>query len=230
MSPRPERPFVFVNMATTVDGKITSAGREHPAFASPGDRVRMDRLRAAADALLVGAGTVRSDNPAWHVRTRTLRERCISEGRPGGPHRVLVSASARVPADSRFFDARHGGQSILVTTRGTPQDRLDPFAGRAEIWRFGEERVDLAGMLGALHERGIRRVLVEGGAELNWALFELDLVDELYVTVSPTLLGGSDAPTLLGGTGWAMDAQRRLRLLYLEREGDELYLRYSVRH
>jgi len=99
-----QRPFVYVNMAMTVDGKITSAAREYPGFASPSDRVRMDRLRASADALMVGAGTARADNPAWHVRTREVRERRIAEGRDGSPHRVLVSASARLPRDSRFFD------------------------------------------------------------------------------------------------------------------------------
>jgi len=83
--------------------------------------------------------------------------------------------------------------------------------------------------LRALSATGVRRMLVEGGAELNWTLFELDLVDELYVTVAPSLLGGSEAPTLLGGPGWPMNAQRRLSLLEMDREGDEIYLRYAVR-
>ena len=222
MANSPQRPFVYINMAATVDGKITSTGREYPRFTSPVDRVRMDRLRATADALMVGAGTVRSDNPTWHVRTPALRER-------SAPHRVLVSASAQIPDDSRFFDTRHGGRSILVTTCRTPEARLEAFEGRAEVWRFGEEQVDLGEALRALSATGVRRMLVEGGAELNWTLFELDLVDELYVTVAPSLLGGSEAPTLLGGSGWSMNAQRRLSLLEMDREGDEIYLRYAVR-
>ena len=224
-----KRPFVYVNMAMTVDGKITSASREYPGFTSAEDRIRMDRLRATADALMVGAGTVRADNPAWHVRTKAVRERRLAEARSGGPHRVLVSASARLPGDSRFFDTKHGGRSILVTSRRAPEENLTTFDGRAEILRFGDERVDLTAALAALRDDGVERLLVEGGAELNWTLFEHDLVDELYVTLAPALLGGSDAPTLLEGAGWPMDAQRRLRLLEMDREGDEIYLRYSVR-
>ncbi|NIM02431.1 MAG: 2,5-diamino-6-(ribosylamino)-4(3H)-pyrimidinone 5'-phosphate reductase [Acidobacteria bacterium] len=219
-----ERPFVFINMAMTVDGKITSAKREYPRFSSPHDRIRMDRLRASADALMVAAGTVRADNPTFHVRTKEVRE----ETENPVLHRVVVSASGEIPVDSRFFDASHGGDSILVTTQALPDPKLASFEGRAEVWRFGRRNVDLRATLGALRERGVRRLLVEGGGELNWSLLRLDLADELYVTIAPALLGGSDAPTLLGGVGWPMKEQRRLRLLELEREGDELYGRYAI--
>ncbi len=223
-----DRPFVYVNMAMTVDGKITSAKREHPHFASPRDRVRMDRLRASADAVMVAAGTVRADNPALHIRTKAIREERKANGKPHAPHRVLVSASANIPADSRFFDTTHGGDSILLTTKTVAEANLRCFEGRAEVWRLGQRRVDLRAALAALCKRGIDRLLVEGGGELNWALLELDLVDELYVTVAPMLLGGRDAPTLLGGAGWPMDQRRRLRLLELDRDGDELFCRYSI--
>ncbi len=223
-----DRPFVYVNMATTVDGKITSARREHPRFASPRDRGQMDRLRADADAVMVGAGTVRADNPALHIRTKSIREQREADGRPHAPHRVLVSASADIPENSRFFDTTYGGDSILVTTETVAAGKLRSFEGRAEVWRLGRRRVDLRATLAALHKRGINRLLVEGGGELNWTLLELDLVDELYVTIAPALLGGRDAPTLLGGAGWPMDERRRLRLLELDREGDELFCRYSI--
>ncbi len=223
-----DRPFVYVNMAMTVDGKITSAKREYPRFASPQDRTRMDRLRAGADALMVAAGTVRADNPALHVRTKSIREEREAGGKPHAPHRVLVSASADIPGDSRFFDTTHGGDSILVTTETVAEANLRRFEGRAEVWRLGQQRVDLRAALATLRKRGVDRLLVEGGGELNWALLELDLVDELYVTVTPTLLGGRDAPTLLGGASWSMEKHRRLRLLELDREGDELFCRYSI--
>ncbi len=218
------RPFVFINMAMTVDGKITSAKREYPKFSSPQDRIRMDRLRAAADALMVAAGTIRADNPTFHVRTREVREAA------GNPvlHRVAVSASGEIPADSRFFDTSHGGDSILVTSEAVSEATLARFDGRAEIWRLGRESVDLHATLAALSERGIQRLLVEGGGELNWSLLQADLVDELCVTIAPALLGGGDAPTLLGGLGWPMSEQRRLRLLELDRDEDELYCRYAI--
>ncbi len=223
-----DRPFVYLNMAMTVDGKITSVKREYPDFASRRDRVQMDRLRAGADALMVAAGTVRADNPAFHIRTKAIRRESETGGKLHAPHRVLVSASADIPEDSRFFDTTHGGDSILVTTETVAEGNLERFAGRAEVWRLGRERVDLRAALAALRKRGVDRLLVEGGGELNWTLLELDLVDELYVTIAPTLLGGRDAPTLLGGTGWPMNERRCLRLLEIERDGDELFCRYSI--
>lgn len=219
-----QRPFVFINMAVTVDGKITSTRREYPGFTAPADRERMDRLRASADALMVAAGTVRADNPAWHIRTATIREKT---GAPS-PHRVLVSAAADIPEESRFFDDSHGGDSILATVEEAPEAHLRRFEGRAEIWKHGRDRVDLERVLFALRERGVERLLVEGGGELNWSMLALDLVDEIYLTISPALLGGRDAPTFLGGDGWPMKQQRRLRLLELDRVDDELYCRYSV--
>lgn len=223
-----DRPFVYVNMAMTVDGKITSAKREHPRFASAYDRLQMDRLRARADALMVAAGTVRADNPAFHVRTKEVREEREAAGKAHVLHRVVVSASASIPEDSHFFDHARGGDSILVTTETAVEANVARLEGRAEVWRLGRQSVDLGAALAALKKRGVERLLVEGGGELNWTLFDLDLVDELYVTIAPSLLGGSAAPTLLGGAGWPMKAQRRLRLVELERNRDDLFCRYSV--
>ena len=228
MSAPNERPFVYINMAMTVDGKITSANREYPRFASPRDRVHMDRLRADADALMVAAGTVRADNPAFHVRTESIQKEREATGKPEAPHRILVSASADIPADSRFFDDSHGGKSILVTTEETASADLERFMGRAEVWRLGNHTVDLPATLTRLRSIGVHRLLVEGGGELNWSLLELDLVDELHVTIVPALLGGSNAPTLLGGIGWPMKQQRRLHLLQLDNENGELFCRYSI--
>jgi 2,5-diamino-6-(ribosylamino)-4(3H)-pyrimidinone 5'-phosphate reductase len=222
------RPFVYVNMAMTVDGKTTSARREYPRFTSPHDREHMDRLRAEADAILLGAGTMRADNPALHVRTPEMRERRLSLGKPAGLPRVLVTASAELPADSRFFEPDEGAGRIVATTESADPGRVEALGDRAEVWRVGEKRVDLAKLLDRLHGRGVERLLVEGGGELNWELVRDDLVDELHVTVAPALLGGREAPTLLEGSGLTMKAQRRLRLIDVHREVDELYLRYAL--
>jgi 2,5-diamino-6-(ribosylamino)-4(3H)-pyrimidinone 5'-phosphate reductase len=222
-----ERPFVSINMAMTVDGKITSAAREYPTFTSPHDRRNMDRLRAEADVLVVGAGTVRADDPPLHVRDPALRAYRRSLGKGEGLDRVLVTASARLDPGSRFLDDAGGGARIVATVERAPGLEVQALERRAEVWRLGVERVDLGALLARLHERGARRVLVEGGAELNWALIREDLVDELYVTIAPALLGGRDAPTIVGGEGFAMAARRPLRLLDLRREGDELYCRFG---
>jgi len=222
------RPFVYVNMAMSVDGKITSARREVPELTSAHDREQMDRLRAEADAILVGAGTVRADDPPLHVRSAAMAGYRRSLGKPAGLDRVLVSATLDLEIQSRFFDETHGGRRIVATVEDAPTERARAFAARAEIWRAGRGRVDLRAVLERLHAQGVERLLVEGGGETNWALAQQDLVDELHVTIGPWLLGGRDAPTLLEGAGFAMADRRALRLTELRRIDDELYLRYAV--
>jgi 2,5-diamino-6-(ribosylamino)-4(3H)-pyrimidinone 5'-phosphate reductase len=222
------RPFVYVNMAMTADGKITSAEREYPRITSDLDRETMDRLRAEADAIVVGAGTLRADDPPLHVREAGMRAYRASMGKPVGLVRVVVTASGGIDLASRFFEDEPDGVRIVATVEGADPDRLAALEGQAEVWRLGRDQVDLRLMLERLGRRGVERVLVEGGGELNWCFFRDDLVDELYVTVAPGLLGGRDAPTLLEGEGFSMDLQKRLRLLELRREGDEIYCRYQV--
>jgi 2,5-diamino-6-(ribosylamino)-4(3H)-pyrimidinone 5'-phosphate reductase len=221
------RPFVYVNMATTVDGKITSAGREYPRFTSRFDRETMDRLRAEADALMVGAGTVRADDPSLHVRSASMREYRRKLGRPEALTRILVSRSLNLDLSSRFF-GDDGAERIVATVEQAPADRLAAVEQVASVWQVGKERVDLPRLLELLERGGVGRLLVEGGAELNWTLLADDLIDELYVTIAPCLLGGREAPTLLEGTGLPMARQRRLKLLDVQREGDELYTRWAV--
>lgn len=223
-----KRPFVLINMAMTADGKITSASREYPRFTSGYDRVGMDRLRAGVDAILVGAGTMRADNPALHVRDREMREYRASLGKPAGLSRVLVTRSGSIAPDSRFFSDEGCGELIVATVEETPPEVFSAVQDRVQVWRCGRGDVDVGLLLQRLHEHGVERLLVEGGGELNWHFIEADVLDELYVTIAPTLLGGRDAPTLLEGEGLSMKAQRRLRLAGLHREGDELYCRYEV--
>jgi 2,5-diamino-6-(ribosylamino)-4(3H)-pyrimidinone 5'-phosphate reductase len=214
-------------MASTVDGKITSAKREYPRFTSTHDRKTMDRLRAEADAILVGAGTARADDPPLHVRTDEMRTYRRSLGKPESLDRVLVSASLDIELDSRFFED-DGGARIVATVEDAPPDRLVALETRAEVWRLGMGRVDLVELLRRLKGRGVHRLLVEGGGELNWAFLEQDLIDELHVTIAPRLLGGRDAPTLLEGQGLDMAGQLRLKLIDVRREQDELYCHWAV--
>ena len=222
------RPFVYVNMAMTADGKITSAAREEPRFASRLDRKTMDRLRAEADAVLIGAGTLRADDPPLSVRDPEMKAYRRSLGKPDALVNVLVTASARVDPDARFFRDPAAAARIVATVEEAPAERLARPDLATEVWRLGRGSVDLRALLTQLAGRGIERLLVEGGGELNWGFFRDDLVDELYVTIVPTILGGREAPTPCEGDGFPMADRKRLRLLASEAIEGEIFCRYAV--
>ena len=223
-----DRPFVYVNMAMTADGKITSGAREYPRFTSDLDRLTMDRLRAETDAIVVGAGTMRADNPRLDVRDPGMRALRRRLGKAPGLVRVLVTRSGAIDPGSRFFDEEEGGARIIATVEQADEAALAAINGKAEIWKQEGDRVEPGLLLELLAGRGVERVLLEGGGELNWAFVKEDLVDELYVTVAPALLGGRKAPTLLEGEGFTMAEMKRLRLVDMRREGDEIFCRYAV--
>ncbi len=222
------RPFIFLNMAMTVDGKITSAAREHPRFTSDYDREQMDRLRAEADAIVIGAGTLRADDPPLDVRDPQLRAQRTGRGHDEPILSLVVSGDLDLDLSARFFTSPPG-RCIVVTVAGNPGERVTEVSNLAEIWSLGDTIVDLQALVERLHAEGVRRLLVEGGAELNWGFLAADLFDELNVTIAPALLGGRDAPTIIAGDGLAMASQRHLELAAVHREGDELYCRYRVK-
>jgi 2,5-diamino-6-(ribosylamino)-4(3H)-pyrimidinone 5'-phosphate reductase len=223
-----QRPFVSINMAMTADGKITSARREEPEFTSRRDKKTMDRIRAEADAVLVGAGTLRADDPPLHVRDPEMKDYRRSLGKPEGLVNVVVTASASIDPASRFFGDAKPADRIVATVESAPADRLARLAAVAEVWTLGRGSVDLPALLHRLKARGIDRLLVEGGGELNWGFVRDDLVDELYVTVAPAILGGKDAPTLCEGEGLAMATRRHLKLVSADVVDGEIFCRYEV--
>lgn len=222
------RPFVFVNMAMTVDGKITSATREYPRFTSPYDRRMMSTLRAQADAVIIGAGTLRADDPPLHIREPEALATRAREGKAPELVHVVVSRTLDISLSSGFFK-NPAARRIIASVETAPAERVASLHGKAEVWACGRERVDLRVLLERLTDIGVRRLLLEGGAELNWQFCEADLIDELHVTIGAALLGGVEAPTPIGGMGLRMDGQRRLTLVGVRQVEDELYCHYRVK-
>jgi 2,5-diamino-6-(ribosylamino)-4(3H)-pyrimidinone 5'-phosphate reductase len=222
-----DRPFVYVNMAMSADGKITSARREEPRFTSPRDKKTMDKLRAEADALLIGAGTLRSDNPRQDVRDPEMKAYRRSLGKPDLLLNVLVTASAAVDPGSRLFEAGRAEGCVVATVEDAPPERLRRLGEVAEIWTLGRGRVDVGLLLARLKARGVERLLIEGGGDLNWSFVEKDAVDEIFVTVAPTVFGGREAPTPVEGTGFDMAGRRKLRLVSAEIVDGEIFCRYA---
>ena len=217
------RPNIIINSAMSADGKISSVERRQVRISGREDLARVDRLRAESDAVMVGVGTVLADDPGLRVKSIHLVQERTRKGWQQQPLRVVADSSARTPPGARVL-----GEGCLVAVSAcAPAERLARLKQECEIIRCGQQRVDLRELTGALYERGVRRLMVEGGGSLNWSLLQAGLVDEIYVYIGALLLGGKDAPTLVDGSGFRGDYPR-LKLISSEPMDEGVLLRWQV--
>ena len=214
------RPFVILNAAMSLDGKIaTSTGDSK--LSSPEDLKRVHILRASVDGVMVGEKTLQVDDPKLTVK--------LARGR--NPQRVIVDSLARTPVSARVVQtARQTPTLIAVTTRAPKQRVIALEKAGVTVLKCGNGRlVSLTQLLRKLRAMGMRRILVEGGGTLNWSMVSEGLVDEVSVAVSPRILGGESAVSLVEGPGVRTTAEGiRLRLISASRYGVDLVLRYKV--
>ncbi len=211
-----DRPFVFINVAMTADGKIDTRARQGAAISSQRDRERVDRLRAEADAVMVGGRTLLDEDPKLTVKSESLRRERLARGLSPNPVKVAVVSEANLKPDSAFLNA--GPASIVIfTTQRTSKDKLEFIRSRGvQVFVHEGERVNLKNVMHTLKEMGINRLMVEGGATLNFELLRLRLVDEVMAYVAPMIFGGETAPTLAAGFGLERSEAIPLELLRVE--------------
>jgi 2,5-diamino-6-(ribosylamino)-4(3H)-pyrimidinone 5'-phosphate reductase len=183
----------------------------------------VDALRAESDAIMVGIGTVLADDPSLRVRSPALRQERREKGEPENPLRVVADSLARTPPMARIL----GDGCLLAVSRSAPLSRLVELEKQCQIAVCGESRVDLLQLMNILCQRGIEKLMVEGGANLNWSLLRAGLVDELYVYIGGVLMGGEKAPSLVGGEGFSGDSPQ-LELISLQPLDDGALLRWRV--
>ena len=218
---------VVVNAAISADGKLSTRRREQLAISGPDDFDRVDELRAGNDAVMVGVGTVLADDPHLTLDDEERIAAREQRGEPPHPARVVADSRARTPPAARIVD--ESATTYLLVSEAAPAERTEALAERgAEVVVAGEERVDLSGALSTLEARGIDRLMVEGGGELIFSLFEAGLVDELSTFVGPTIVGGREAPTLADGEGF-VEGFPDLELATVERIDGGVLLRWRVR-
>jgi 2,5-diamino-6-(ribosylamino)-4(3H)-pyrimidinone 5'-phosphate reductase len=223
--PPPARPYVVLNMVATVDGRAAVAGRA-AGIGSATDRLLMRQLRARADAVLVGVGTLRAEALTPTVPESYVEAR-VARGQTAQPLGVLVSNSGRLPLGRGYFTRTDFARVLLTCAAGAAA--VDPAAvAGLRLIVAGDTTLDLAAALGALRtELGVRWLLCEGGPTLNHGLLRAGLVDELYLTLAPKVAGGP-GPTIVEGAPLPPDTTPGLQLLTLHADSDELYLRYRV--
>jgi 2,5-diamino-6-(ribosylamino)-4(3H)-pyrimidinone 5'-phosphate reductase len=224
-----KRPYTFLNAAVTADGKTDSYERRGAGISTPRDRDRVDRLRAEADAVLVGGRTLLGDDPRLTVLSAELRRARLERSLSPNPAKVGVVTRADLKPDSAFLNAGPA-RIFLFTTPRTPAAQLDMLRSRGvDVHLLGKERVDLPAALQVLHEEGVRRLMVEGGGTLAFELLRLGLVDDLFVFIAPLVFGGEGAPSLAAGPGLPARAALHLDLVKVETWDDGgVLLHYSI--
>jgi riboflavin-specific deaminase-like protein len=215
-----DRPFLFLNMVASVDGRASLEGRT-AGLGSEADTRLLTELRAIADAVLIGTGTIRAEGYGRLVRHPERVGRREAAGMAPTPTAVLISRSFDIPWRAPLFEA--ADQPVIVYTGdgGAPPRVAAPL----EIVRL-EDPTPRAALVD-LRSRGIRSLLCEGGPTLNSGLLEADLVDELFLTLSPQLTGEPGAPLIVEGEG--LPEPVPLMLEWVLRHDEEVYLRYKVR-
>jgi len=215
------RPLVAINMVTTIDGRAQLNGTAE-GLGSRADRRLMRLYRAAFDAVGSGSGTLRATG-VWLRVGDDLAERRMAEGRSPNPTGVVIGGMAPIPAEAGWFAGDE--PRILIVGSGNP---IEEAPAGTELVRAPGPRPEAGWVVERLAERGIRSFLLEGGPRINAAFLAAGLIDEVYWTVGPHLVGTDALPLIAavpGGSPFA-DDPRRGRLLSVIRHEDELFLRY----
>ncbi|HEX7862307.1 MAG TPA: dihydrofolate reductase family protein [Verrucomicrobiae bacterium] len=219
------RPFIAVNIAMTADGKIAPVNRRFRPFGSKRDQDHMMELRAGMDAVMTGATTVANGKVTLGPGGKKYQRQRLEKGLAEFNLRIVVSRTASMSPRAHIFTKRFS-PVIVLTTEAAPHPKLKALAAVAdELHVTPGEQIDFPAVLRWFREKwNVKKLLCEGGGELNAPLFRLGLVDELHLTICPLIFGGRKAPTLADGEGIEhLVEAKRFRLKRQQRFGDELF-------
>jgi 2,5-diamino-6-(ribosylamino)-4(3H)-pyrimidinone 5'-phosphate reductase len=212
------KPYVILSAAMSVDGKIATRGGDS-AYSDEEDWRRVHKLRSEVDAIMVGIHTILVDDSKLTSK----------EGK--SPVRVVVDSDARTPPNARVITVRPEVETIIAVTSIAPPERISILQKKgAKILVCGDgELVDLKILMEKLYDRGVKKLMLEGGGNLNWGMISKGLIDEIRIAVSPVIVGGIKAITLVEGEGFTKVSEGvKLELINTEKVGKNLVLTYKV--
>jgi len=212
------RPRVILSAAMSLDGKIATKTGDSE-LSSKQDKVRIHKLRSKVDAILVGSNTVKRDDPLLTVR--------YVKGK--NPLRIVVDSKATINQKSQIIRTCKKIPTIVAVSKKASRQNISKLKKHPlEIMVIGEKRVNIKSLLKSLSKKKIKTLLVEGGGTINWEFIKLGLVDELIVTITPYLIGGQNAITLVEGEGFShIHKSTKLKLKKISQIGNEIVLHYS---
>ncbi|MEU9167160.1 dihydrofolate reductase family protein [Streptomyces sp. NPDC048420] len=213
-------PYVLLSAAVSLDGYLDDTGPDRLLLSSPADFDRVDEVRASVDAILIGAGTIRADNPRLLVNSEERRAARVAAGKPPYPLKVTVSGSGDLDPAANFW---HTGGDKLVYTTEQGAERARAVGPAADVVSLGTS-LDWRRLLRDLYDRGVRRLMVEGGGRIHTQLLQQGLADEVQLVLAPLFVGDPDAPRLFGPGAYQGG---RLRLVETRRIEDVVLMRYE---
>lgn len=221
-----KRPYTLLSAGMSIDGYLDSATTERLLLSNDADFDRVDAVRAECDAILVGASTIRRDNPRLLVRSATRRAARVARGLSPTPVKVTVTGRGALDPDACFFTVGDVEKLVYCTTSGmsAARERLDEVATVVD----GGDPVDLRRVLADLHDRGIGRLMVEGGGTIHTQFLTAGLVDELHLVIAPFFVGDSRAPRFVGDGAFPWGPEHRAVLAEVRQIGDVALLRYAL--
>jgi 5-amino-6-(5-phosphoribosylamino)uracil reductase len=222
----PDRPYTLLSCALSIDGYLDAGNGERLLLSNADDLARVDAVRAESDAILVGAATVRADDPRLLVRSPELRATRLAQGRSESPTRVTLTRRGDLDPSARFFTTGSGDR--LVFCPGGVAGRLRRRLGTSATVIDGGHRVDLHRVVEDLHVLGVRRLMVEGGGNVLTQFLTADLADELQLVVAPFFVGDSRASRFVGNGRFPFHPGRRATLAEVRPIGDVVLLRYAL--
>lgn len=204
------KPYIILNVAMSLDGRIARKG-ERIVFSNELDKARRDEIRKSVDGIMVGINTVLVDNPKL----------TISEKKEENPTRIIIDSYGRVPDNANVLDNK--ARNIVVVSTAAEPSRIKELSKKASVIICGDDNVDVVKLMDELYKRGIKRILLEGGGHLNKSMLEANLVDEIYVSIAPVIIG--DGVNLVEGL---MD-ERKLTLAGIRQIGEIVVLKYFTK-
>ena len=221
-----DRPYVLLSCGMSIDGYVDSPSDERLLLSNDADFDRVDEVRAGCDAILVGATTVRVDNPRLLIRDENRRRDRLARGLPPDPVKVTVTSSCDLDPAARFFALGDADKLVYCATRALPgaEERI----GKVATVIDGGDPLDLHRVVNDLSVRGVGRLMVEGGGTIHTGFLTAGLADELQLVVAPFFVGDSRAPRFVGDGDFPWGPQRRANLTEVRQIGDVVLLRYAL--
>jgi len=224
-----DRPYVLLSCAASLDGYLDDATGTRLLLSDAADLDRVDALRAACDAILIGAGTIRADDPSLVVRSAARRAARQARGRPASPVKVTLTSHGGLDPRARFFTT--GPADVLIFASSAVTPALRTVASRAPgppVVVDAGTSVALPAILADLASRGVARLMVEGGTSVLTQFLTLGLADDLRLAIAPLFVGDRTAPRLVADGSFPWNGQHRARLASVSQVGDMAVLRYGL--